>query len=502
MPKRSAILLGALALIYIALRFWRLSDSCLWFDEIFSVHAAEHPWSEIIPFIAKDLIHPPLFYFMLKIWIGIGGESVFWLRLLPVIFSILALFPLWMLCRELKLRPPAVIVTFGLFAVNGALIKYAQEVRTYSLLLFLSVMSVWLFSRYYFRGKSFWMLVIVNIFLVNTHYFGWFVVLSEVSLILISQRIKILRTLLMLAITVVAFVPWVIALAKFAEPGSSVEQNIGWMQRPGIGKIFELVFDLFDPFYFQQSSAEPTSFYPVAIPLLIIFIAAAVLYLINLKEQPDKEKIYFLAIFAGLPTLLVFILSWVLPVSIWGSRHLLIVFAPVTLLFAIYLTESAYERVRKILPFAIFALAAIAFVMQARTARTEYIWCTWEKIATEFAYSRNLKADEKLYAFEDLSAYHLWFALRNTPNARVVLVQGTGLPQDTAYFLPRGFDGVEKVDEKGIEGEWISITFRTKELEPTKPPLSILSSQGYEIVETAPFSAGESMVYLLRAKRR
>ncbi len=59
--------------IYIAARLWRLTDSCLWFDEIFSVDAAEHAWKDLFQFAALDLIHPPLFYFLLKILIAVGG---------------------------------------------------------------------------------------------------------------------------------------------------------------------------------------------------------------------------------------------------------------------------------------------------------------------------------------------------------------------------------------------------------------------------------------------
>ncbi len=500
MAKRSAILLGALALLYIALRFWRLADSCLWFDEIFSVHAAEHPWGEIIPFIAKDLIHPPLFYLVLKIWIGIGGENVFWLRLLPVIFSILALFPLWMLCREIKLRPNAVIVAFGLFTVNGALIKYAQEVRMYSLLLFLSLMSIWLFSRYYFRGKSFWVLVVVNVLLVYTHYFGWFVVITQVLAILIAQRIKILQTLLMLGVTVGAFVPWVFALLRFAEDGSSVKQNIGWMQSPGVVSLFQFALDLVDPFFFQQSSMDSGANYLITIPLILLIVTAKVLYLSRLSEEPNKERYLFLSIFAAFPIFIVFVLSWALPVSLWGSRHLLIVFSPIMLLISIYVTEAAPPVLRKVFLSAAVLLVSAAFVMQAITPTLRYSWCSWEAVAREFSLYRG--PDENLYAFEDLSAYHLWFSLRSRPNANMILIKETGLAEDPAYFLPRGFNRVQVTNKSGITGEWVSFAFRAKDLDETKPPLSLLTEKGYAIVETFTYPSADSNVYLVRATRK
>src|SRR3954453_6165181 len=97
-----AVLL-VLICIYVAVRFWRISDTCLWFDEIYSVHAAEHPWNEVLGFVALDLIHPPLFYLLLKVWIGIGGEGVVWLRSLSVVLSVIAIFPIVRICWELGL---------------------------------------------------------------------------------------------------------------------------------------------------------------------------------------------------------------------------------------------------------------------------------------------------------------------------------------------------------------------------------------------------------------
>ena len=137
-------ILGAVFLGYLALRLWGLADSCLWFDEIFSVHAARHAWSDILWFVAQDLIHPPLFYLLLKAWISIGGEGLCWLRLFPVVFSLLALIPFYLLCRELKLKFTTILFALVFLSVNGALIKYAQEVRMYSVLLFLSLVSIWL----------------------------------------------------------------------------------------------------------------------------------------------------------------------------------------------------------------------------------------------------------------------------------------------------------------------------------------------------------------------
>src|SRR6476619_4918425 len=113
---RLAVFLFVLA-IYIAARSWNLTASCLWFDEIYSVHAAEHSWDAILNFVSLDLIHPPLFYLLLKVWIAIGGESLLWLRALPLLFAVIAIVPFIFFCRELRLGYWATTLAFFLIAV-------------------------------------------------------------------------------------------------------------------------------------------------------------------------------------------------------------------------------------------------------------------------------------------------------------------------------------------------------------------------------------------------
>jgi len=137
-----------LSILYAAARLWHLTATCLWFDEIFSVHAARHSWRGMFGFVAADVVHPPLFYALLKIWIAIGGESLVWLRLFPCLISVAAIAPLMLLCRELELKPGETNLALLLLAVNGYLIKYAQEVRMYSLLFFITLCSLWLFVRF------------------------------------------------------------------------------------------------------------------------------------------------------------------------------------------------------------------------------------------------------------------------------------------------------------------------------------------------------------------
>ncbi len=499
--RSTSIWILALCFLYIALRLWGLTDSCLWFDEIFSVHAAEHSWTSNFWFIAQDLIHPPLFYVLLKVWIAIGGEGLLWLRLFPVMFSAVALVPFVYLCRELKLKNSTTLFALVFFAVNGSLIKYAQEVRMYSLLLCLSLFSIWLFSRYFVKGKSFIPLLIVNILLVYTHYFGWFVIVSEVAAILIFQRMKWRRMLTMFAITFASFVPWMIAVWQATLTGKGLGQNIGWMVPPGVRAIAQFKLNLTEPFYYQASTVDPVSMFRVSIPILLIVSIAIVLYIVNWKKQSDDEKtaVYFLGIFALLPVIAALAVSWLLPYSIWGTRHLIIVFAPVAILIAIAVTNIRVWYVRTIVFTLLLLFTGYGFVMQVMSETPNYQWCAWEKLATEVPADQ----PQTVYVFEDLVAYHFWFATRNSGNVQVVKVDGMpGMTEDTAYFLPRGFEAVQCIRPAEMNSNQFWVAFRDSQWNEKHPPISILLEQGFSVGRPRSVSANGMNAFVVDAVKK
>lgn len=488
-----------LCLIYIAVRFWNLAASCLWFDEIFSVHAAEHGWDSLFWFVAQDLIHPPLFYVLLKIWISIGGESVFWLRFLPVIFSIIALIPFYFLCRELKLKHSTIVLALTFLAANGALIKYSQEVRMYSLLFCLSLFSMWFFTRFFNSGKSFIALVIVNILLVSTHYFGWLVVFSELIAIVFLQTERIRQILIMCGAVILSFTPWIFAVWQASKINADVVQNIGWMSRPTIRLIFQFVFDVIEPFYYQQSSDYPTSIFLITVPLLLLIGAAKIFYFAGWKNKSEKQAFYLLSIFVAVPILSVFLASWTLPVSIWGSRHLIIVYAPMLILTAKFLEEIKIQLVKIIFITLTFFLFGAAFAIQLKAGQPKLFWCVWEDLAREI----KLNQPTKIYVFEDLTAYHFWFATRkNGESAQIFKVKNIeGVEEDTAYFLPRGFDRIKTIAENDIEGERFWIAFREEDWNKTKPPLINFIQKGYEIGEPTIIEVKGLKAFLVEAKK-
>ena len=499
-----SIALIALCALYCSLRIWRITDSCLWFDEIFSVHVAEHEWGSLLWFVAQDLIHPPLFYSILKLWIGAGGESVFWLRLLPVIFACLALIPFYLLCGELKLENRVIAFALFLFAINGTFIKYAQSVRMYSLLMLLSLVSLWLFARYFNRGKNLTALAIVNLFMVYTHYYGCLVVGCEIAAVFIFQRFKWRGMAVMSGVLGVLFMPWIWFVWKASQSGSDLSQNISWILRPGFAEVGTYLIDLTEPFYFQTSSAEPASNYFVSIPLLLIFAAAAALFASRFRalSTENKRSVYFLSVFSLLPIVIVFILSWILPYSIWGTRHLIIVAGPSMLLAGTILDKFGQGRLRITFVTLIALLSTLAFVVDTTRIKQEEVWCAWEGTAMEIV--SNTPGDEKakIYTFEDLVAYHVWFATRKSDRVEIEIINGVeGMQEDRSYFLPRGFENVNRATIDEIEDEKALLLFRTGPPGQEANLKERIKALGYLICPTTPTASGKTGIFKLEIVR-
>jgi uncharacterized membrane protein len=493
----------AVILIYILVRVWRLDASCLWFDEVFSVHAAEHDWISLLQFAALDLVHPPLFYAVLKAWIGFGGEGLYWLRLLPVVFSCLALIPLKFLTNEMEDSGVAskwlAILTIFLTAVNGSLIKYSQEVRMYSMLMFLSLMSIWLFFRLKRRGATAW-LIVINILMVYTHYYGWLVIGTEVLAVALFYRTKLRSVFGMLTVVSAAFAPWIIAVASAARSGSDLGQNIQWMERPGL--ISTLVFALrqLEPFYFQVSKTDPFSAYLISVPIAILITIAAILWLTKAVAEERKEGAFrLLLIFSIFPICTAAAASWLLPYSVWGTRHLVIIAAPTLILVSTIILDLPFPRVRLVLISLIVMFSGYAALDHYRHPAQTFVWCGWEPLVTDLAQLE--KESIAVYTNENLIAYHAWFATRHRNGIIVTALEGMDAPEDGTYFLPRGFEAVRKSSIDDVREPHIILLYRTEAALITDKWVQAIKTRGYTACPPRVVQYGPSTAFRMELTR-
>ena len=84
-------------ILFVGLRFWKITSFSLWGGEAFSMIGVKQTWTGMFSYVIADIVHPPLFYILLKLWIALGGESLLWLKLLPVLSSVALVVPFYFL---------------------------------------------------------------------------------------------------------------------------------------------------------------------------------------------------------------------------------------------------------------------------------------------------------------------------------------------------------------------------------------------------------------------
>lgn len=114
------------------LRLFLLDGQSLWWDEGISLHLATSSFGEIIANRITN-IHPPLYFFLLKIWVSLTGTTVFAARYSSVLGSFLQMALVYAVLRRWFGRRTAAIGLL-LTAVWSMSIIYAQEVRVYAFL--------------------------------------------------------------------------------------------------------------------------------------------------------------------------------------------------------------------------------------------------------------------------------------------------------------------------------------------------------------------------------
>ena len=139
-----------------------------------------------------------------------------------------------------------------------------------------------------------------------------------------------------------------------------------------------------------------------------------------------------------------------------------------------------------------------------------FTWCTWEPLAQQVAKAESGTTQTvDLYAFEDLVAYHLWFALAKaneegrSQQFKVHVAKGVpGLQEDPAYFLPRRFYEIETQDGSAFRGDKIWLAFRDSQWDTARPPLSTIVAQGFEIGRVFELRAQGQQSFLAELRRK
>ncbi|HEX3820168.1 MAG TPA: hypothetical protein VHW45_07540 [Candidatus Sulfotelmatobacter sp.] len=310
-PPLSAGLIHWLALLLIfiagvALRVHCLACKPFWFDECFSAEVTRIDWKNFLHLLWWREANMSLYYVMLRGWLHFG-QSPFFIRTLSLVISAAALPTVYWMAHLLYDRRVALIAT-AFIAVNAFDIRYAQEARSYSLLVLLATLSsgflIAFLKHPIQRNRTVY--VAVSILAVYAHLYAVLLIAAQWLALrwggipeqaLEDSNPDISRQLRRAWIAIgIAVSPLLIFVAKTgAGP-------IKWIPRPGIASLLNFASDFTNG-------------------LPIVYFAAAVVALIMLKRNifvrsRDWEvwRVHFLLIWLLFPVALTVLLSFARPV--------------------------------------------------------------------------------------------------------------------------------------------------------------------------------------------
>jgi hypothetical protein len=191
----------ALLLLAFGLRAYRLPAQSLWYDEGVSWYLTRMSPPALTVWTAND-IQPPLYYYLLWLWVRLAGTSEYALRFLSIFFGVLTLPLLWVTARRL-LGTRAAWLAALLLTLSPLHVYYAQEARMYTLLTFLGLLSSYLLLRLLnnpsvnLQSPYLWSYVLSVVAALYTHYFAFFLLAAHVLYVLYKwgQQIRSSRPL-------------------------------------------------------------------------------------------------------------------------------------------------------------------------------------------------------------------------------------------------------------------------------------------------------------------
>jgi mannosyltransferase len=235
-PDFLQTIIGLVAIVVLAvlLRVLFLGKESLTWDEISSVRVAGGDWSHLVRTLWYGDVgmHPQgnmsFYYTLLHIWMGLG-RSEFVLRLLSVLVAAGTIPLCYLLATELFGRRTGLVASL-LLALNVFHIRYAQEVRSYALLVLLVTLSSLLFVRGIWRPSwkvwaSYTGATVLGIY---SHFFAALVLAAHwISLAFLRRRDVPWRFVAMSACSAgVLLLPLVVFVLR-KDTG-----QIGWIPRP------------------------------------------------------------------------------------------------------------------------------------------------------------------------------------------------------------------------------------------------------------------------------
>jgi 4-amino-4-deoxy-L-arabinose transferase-like glycosyltransferase len=304
MNARQRWAIAGILLLGLVLRCIALTSRGIAYDDAFSIFLARQSFPNIISGTAADTM-PPLYYFLLHVWIDLGGDGLGWLRGLSVGLNLASLVVFWRLVARLGGETAGLWAAL-LGAISPLQIYHAQDLRMYALLVLAQLAYCLFFVRIWQKpGRSRWGnwagLVLSGAAAMYTHNLAVFVlVLPDLILLLRRAWRPLVHLLLAQAAIGLLALPWLVLL-----PGQMAKiQQAFWTPRPGIVEVIQSLI------LFTTNLPLPEGLLAAGLGLSLLGLIVLVIELVRLGRQ--KLLPGFLLGLTLLPPALIFAASYLM----------------------------------------------------------------------------------------------------------------------------------------------------------------------------------------------
>ena len=305
--RKILLFLGLIMVFGALLRTLALHRESVDQDELFSRSVALMPAHEEFEAIRYDLVHPPLYYYLLKGDTLVLGTSVLAVRTLSLVFGVLSIGLVGYIGYQLPGARYTGLLAAGLLAVNRYHIYFSQQARSYALYTFLVLLLVLWIQRIYENpaSKALWVggAALMTV-LVYTHYIGAIYVIGAVLTLLLSRASRSTKVGALVAggCAALCFVPWMVLERSIYVEKHGLGENLSWIGHPTLYGLRVVLIDSLGLLNVPMASTLEL--------LVIAGLVAAGLIVVSresgLRENPVVTGLLVLAL---LPPLTLFVLS-------------------------------------------------------------------------------------------------------------------------------------------------------------------------------------------------
>ena len=317
---RELVWLSLLVLLAFGLRAWHLDFQSLWRDETDAIRFSQVSSNELLGYLTRPGWNGPLYFVLLRGWLALVGDSEFAARYSSLIFGVLAVPLTWVVGRRMVGRSTGVIGA-ALVSLSPYLLWYSQELKMYTLVLALGLLSTYLYERALDEGRWGWWLghIAVTSLMMYTHILAILILLPQALRFLSGWRRYLSR-----------WRGWLADMAALTLP----YLPLGIWQVPLVlsdfqtGHPFYHLGDMVQILFLAFSRGIATPWNPTARGVFLLLLLAGV----ALRTQNGYRGMLALVLWLVVPVLTVYLISLGMPV--FTDRYLIFVTPAYAMLLA------------------------------------------------------------------------------------------------------------------------------------------------------------------------